>query len=870
MASEFYFNLKEAAIYQAVRWEKHPIFRFAKPAKKLFLVLFVIIFFVFLYGFLVENLSLASNQRLLGLSLIFLVLTVTSQIIESFFNLKLKQPRLRPAFTKVSAGKQGYGGQAKILEQVALNPQDHNLAEFLSFETARAVSKAKKFSKSKKLSEINSSALFYFLLRDNPKLEFIFLRALLNLKEIKKILKSYLESLKGEKFKETYSTDFQNAILESLKIAAKKSHLRIEIGDVISALSRHDPIFNKILVDFKLKTEDIENLTWWIESLEEKLAKSKKFWEYENLLRKGTLAKEWTAGYTLTLDKFSIDWTERIRGTMPETIGHKEELKSVERILARREINNVLLVGEPGTGRKSIVYALTKKSLLGQFLPEVNYKRVVELDTPRLLAELPSLEDVETTLDIIFQEVISAGNIILVIDEFHNYISQISRPGIVDMSGVISSYLHLPQFQIIAITTFAGLHQYIEQNPSVLSLFEKVEVSEITLSETLMLLENLTLFHEKKYKRLISYPALREIISMSERYLPGFPFPEKAIKLLDEVAVYVAQTKDYVVLPSHVAKIITEKTQIPVGEIETKEKQILLNLESLIHGRIINQEEAVKEVSGALRRARAEVQVRKGPMGCFLFLGPTGVGKTETSKALAEIYFGSEERMIRLDMSEFQTLPDIPRLLGEKGEEGLLTTPVRENPFSLLLLDEIEKSHPNILNLFLQVLDEGHLTDGQSRKVDFKNSIIIATSNAGYQIILEALKKETEWSEVKQKLLDFVFQEGIFRPEFINRFDAVVVFRALSKENLLDIAELLLQKLKANLKEKGIEFVITESLKEKIVELGFNPTFGAREMRRVIQDKVENVLATALLKGEIVRGGKVGIDPKDFQLVINP
>jgi len=871
MDSGFSFDLKKAPIYLAVRWEKYPIFRLAKPAKKICLVLFIIFALLFLYGLLVEKLSPAGTQRLFGFSLIFLVLTVTSQIIESFFNLKLKQPRLR----------QGYGGQAKILEEAALNPQDHNLAEFLSFETARAVSKAKKFSKSKKLSEINSSALFYFLLRDNPKLEFVFLRALLNLKEIKEILKCHLDSLKSEEFKEihpvrkaisngVYSVDFQNAISESLKIAAKKSHLRIEIGDVITALSRHDPIFNKILVDFKLKTEDIENLTWWIESLEEKLAKSKKFWEYENLLRKGTLAKEWTAGYTLTLDRFSIDWTERIRGVMPETIGHKEELKSVERILARREINNVLLVGEPGTGRKSIIFALTKKSLLGQFLPEVNYKRVVELDMPRLLAELPSLEDVETTLDIIFQEAISAGNIILVIDEFHNYISQIPRPGIVDMSGVISSYLHLPQFQIIAITTFAGLHQYIEQNPSVLSLFEKIEVSEISLQETLMLLENLTLFHEKKYKRLISYPALREIISMSERYLPGFPFPEKAIELLDEVAVYVAQsTKDYVVLPSHVRRIITEKTQIPVGEIETKEKQILLNLESLIHGRIINQEEAVKEVSTALRRARAEVTVRKGPMGCFLFLGPTGVGKTETSKALAEIYFGSEERMIRLDMSEFQTIPDIQRLLGAPGQEGLLTTPVRENPFSLILLDEIEKAHPNILNLFLQVLDEGHLTDGQGRKLDFKNSIIIATSNAAYKIILEAIKEKSEWLGVKQKLLDFLFQEGTFRPEFINRFDAVVVFKPLSKENLLGIAELLLQKLKANLKEKGIEFVITQALKEKIAELGYDPTFGAREMRRVIQDKVENVLATALLKGELIRGYKVEIEPENFQLKIN-
>ncbi|GAH99887.1 unnamed protein product, partial [marine sediment metagenome] len=322
-----------------------------------------------------------------------------------------------------------------------------------------------------------------------------------------------------------------------------------------------------------------------------------------------------------------------------------------------------------------------------------------------------------------------------------------------------------------------------------------------------------------KYKKFVSYHALREIITLAARYLPALPFPKKAVGLLDEVIVYVSQTKDKIVLPKHIAKIVSEKTQIPVGEIEIKEREVLLNLESLIHQRIINQDEAVNEVSSALRRARAEVTVRKGPMGCFLFLGPTGVGKTETSKALAEIYFGAEQRMVRMDMSEFQNVGDIPRLIGSPGEEGLLTTQVREDPFSLILLDEIEKAHPNILNLFLQVLDEGFLTDGLGRKVDFKNAIIIATSNAGYKIILEALREKAEWSGVKQKLLDYLFEKAIFRPEFINRFDAVIVFRPLSKENLLDIAELMFQKLKKNLKEKDIEFIITEALKEKIGEL---------------------------------------------------
>ena len=340
--------------------------------------------------------------------------------------------------------------------------------------------------------------------------------------------------------------------------------------------------------------------------------------------------------------------------------------------------------------------------------------------------------------------------------------------------------------------------------------------------------------------------------------------------LLDEVMVYVSSTKDKVVLPKHVATIFSEKTQIPVGEVEIKEKEVLLNLENLIHKRIINQEEAVKEISSALRRARVEVTVRKGPMGVFLFLGPTGVGKTETTKALSEIYFGSENKMIRLDMSEFQAVKDIQRLIGSPGQEGLLTTKVSEDPFSLVLLDEFEKAHPNILNLFLQVFDEGHLTDGLGRKVSFQNAIIIATSNAGYLVILDALKKKVAFSGIKNKLLDYLFKNRIFRPELINRFDGVIIFKALTKDNLLKIAELLLSKVKENLKKKDIEFIITPELKEKVVELGYSPIFGAREMRRVIQNKVENVLAEAILGEDLKRGDRAKIDPKEFKLIINP
>ena len=331
--------------------------------------------------------------------------------------------------------------------------------------------------------------------------------------------------------------------------------------------------------------------------------------------------------------------------------------------------------------------------------------------------------------------------------------------------------------------------------------------------------------------------------------------------------VYLSQTKDKILLAKHVSSLVSEKIEIPVGQIEKKEKQVLLNLEKLMHQRIINQEKAVQEVCSSLRRARAEVSTKTGPIGTFLFLGPTGVGKTETAKALTEIYFGSEKKIIRLDMSEFQNINDIARLIGSVGQEGLLTTEVRENPFSLILLDEIEKSHPNILNLFLQVLDEGHLTDGLGRKVDFKNSIIIATSNAGSQIILKAIEQQAEWLELKNVILNFLFQKNVFKPEFINRFDSVVVFKPLTKENLLLIAQLMIKKTADKLKEKEIELIITEKLKQKIVDLSYDPSFGAREMKRVIQDKIENVLAQAVLSDQINKGDKIELDSETFQII---
>ena len=845
------FDLKRAAIFQAVRWERYPFFRYARFLKILFFILFFIAFLISLHGFWTEN---PITKKFVGLSTIFLVLSLLSFFNETFFNSKLKEPEI------------GFA-----IEEAITKPERYNLAEFLSFEVARAVWRAIDFVSSKRISEIDSTTIFYFLLVDNPKLNFIFSRATLNLKDIKKLLKEYLDHLEGGSIASPkFRKDFQDLISQSFKIAQNRGHQRITIGDIISALAKQNLIFKKILIDFTLKAEDIENLTWWQESLEEEIAKEKRFWDYNNLAKKGSIARDWAAGYTITLDQFSTDWTRVVRKKgFREIVGLKRELKALERILSREEINNVLLIGEPGGGRMKLVQELARRAFFNLSLSQINSRRIVSLDIVSVLSQAESLDETEVILDTIFKEVLTVGNVILVIDDLHNYVSPAPRPGIINISGIISHYLPLPNFRLIGICSFPGFHRFIEPNTSLLSYFEKVEIPEIPERDTIRILENFIPIFEKKHKIAITYPAIRDLVKYSARYMPELPFPKKAIDLLDEITVYVASfTKSKIVRPDHVARIISDKTQIPVGEIETEERKILLNLEKLIHKRIINQDVAVKEVSTALRRARADITVRKGPMGAFLFLGPTGVGKTETAKALAEIYFKSEENMIRMDMSEFQAIEDISRLIGSVEEKGLLTTKVRERPFSLILLDEFEKANPNILNLFLQVFDEGHLTDGLGRRVNFKNTMIIATSNAGYKVILKALKEKTEWSEVKEKLLDYLFKEGTFRPELINRFDAVVVFRPLTKENLLDIAELLLQKLKQNLAQKDVEFIITEPLKEKIVELGYSPIFGAREMRRVIQDKVENLLAKALLSGELKRGDKIEADPKDFELII--
>jgi len=846
----FNFNLKQTAIFQAYKRSKIFLFKYADLISQGFLaVLILSLFFIFI-SFVNNSSQIVSIKA----STLLLLFAVIFWYIGLFSEYKIKKVKTSPSLQDASADIGGY-----------------NIADFLDLEMAGAVSDTSKFCKRKKML-VNSSSLLYSMARLCSEANVVLFRLGIDRKTFLEDLKNYLEKIPKAGTPGEFSEDFVATITDAAMVAANRQKEKISSKEILISLAKTDEFFKQVLVNYDLKATDLEGLTSWLDLVDRNIKLEKEFWSKENLARQGSLGKDWASGYTITLDQYSKDWRRVVANwKFKEITSHLKQIQDAEVILSRDNNAAVLVVGDSGSGRRSILEAIAHRSYLGQTLPNLNYRRVVELDMVKLSASIQDFEKLEGTLDRIFSEVLYAGNVILAIDNLENFAGQnIQKAGAVDITGILSKYLSMPGFKFIGISTYEGLHKNIEQVAAFSQLLRKIEVPEITEEETIDILQVNALEAEYRSRVFVLYPAIREIVNLTARYMPSQPFPEKALDVLNQAIVFVQSRREKIVLPHHIAQIVADKTQIPVGKMEVKEKETLLNLESLIHEKLINQEEAVREISIAMRRARAGLGSKTRPMGSFLFLGPTGVGKTETSKALAQIYFGGIEKMIRIDMSEFQAISDIPRLLGATSPvemQGLLTTPVRESPFSLVLLDEIEKAHPNILNLFLQVLDEGHITDGQGRKVVFTNTIIICTSNAGADMIFKSV--ESGQPLVKDDLLATLFNKGMFRPEFVNRFDATVIFHPLTKENLLDIAQLSLKSLQKNLKEKEINFEITEPLKSKIVELSYKPAYGAREMRRVIQDNVENVVAQALLSDKIKKGDKIEINSDNFELIIN-
>jgi ATP-dependent Clp protease ATP-binding subunit ClpC len=483
-----------------------------------------------------------------------------------------------------------------------------------------------------------------------------------------------------------------------------------------------------------------------------------------------------------------------------------------------------------------------------------------------LLSGARTSGDITQQIQTVFMEAQYAGNVIIVIDNFHHYVSSGAQEATANITPIIMPYLKSPNFQLIGICDNTGYRRYVEPNKDLFSQFEEVKVAETTPEETFLILQNVLPMYERMYHMVVTIGALREVISLSELYMPNVAFPEKAINLLSEICVFASDSHIRHILPMMVADYIAKKVQAPVGEMKEAERDRLVHLETFLHQRVIGQEEAISVISDAMRRARTGVGRKKKPIGTFLFLGPTGVGKTETAKALAESYFGSEDRIVRFDMSEYSEATALDILIGSEAgnNPGHLATRVKENPFSVVLFDEIEKAHRTVHDLFLQVLDEGYCTDAFGQKISFLSSIIIATSNAGAIQLRDMVKQNLDRTKIKSLIIDVVIKEGIFRPEFLNRFDATVVFDILTKENIVKITDLMFKRLAKRLEDKGYFFSYTKEVVEKLSDIGFDPVFGGRAIARAMQEKIEGKIALDILSGKYKPGDTVEIRAQDF------
>ncbi|MCJ7827773.1 AAA family ATPase, partial [Patescibacteria group bacterium] len=562
------------------------------------------------------------------------------------------------------------------------------------------------------------------------------------------------------------------------------------VANVWYLLAKNWPPLAQLLKDHHYTPADLKLLGLWFRRRQQALKKSAALWDLDNLMKIPPLGKDLAYGYTPNLDRYCLDLARPLPYSH-HLVGRTKTTKQMEQILSRSTGNNIILVGEPGVGRNTIVEELAKKIKEGMVTPSLTHRKVYSFGLRRLLSEKKSLTEAKGLVEKILAEAAYAGNIILVIETFDRFIS--NGAGRHDLTALFNQASQRGT-QIIGVTTPDDFARYIYPNQEVLKHFQKVEAEPPTKQEAQTILEDTLYYYEKRNGVFVTYAALKEVIEKVDKYVVNIPFPEKAIDLLDETCVWASQNEIKTITPKEINKVISVKTKIPLEDITQQEKEKLAHLEDYIHERVIDQEEAVTAVSRAMRRARTGISKIDKPIGSFLFMGPTGVGKTETAKALAEAYFGSDQRMIRFDMSEYQSQDALERIIGnvKTGQPGLFAKRLRNNPFSLLLLDEIEKTTPQVLNLFLTMLDEGYFTDTFGKKVDCRNLIIIGTSNAGTELIRQKIQEDLPEAELEKTVVDHVQKKGIFSPEFLNRFDAVVIYRPLSKQNLLKIARLML------------------------------------------------------------------------------
>ncbi len=760
----------------------------------------------------------------------------------------------------------------KDLHQDKIKTGD-DLLEYLDFEAARMVMGAMR------LSHLPFAKVLFYKILKSRRLNFAFERLMV---DHQKLEKEFLAQMKknARLFCEKKDPSLPHNETARARVLEKAARLsidggqkRISIFTLCLALADEDERFAEVMDGLQILKEDLFSVVLWQKRMEDYRARRARFWERDNLRLSLAQSPAGMAagGYTALLDRYARDISLANPLRPGGVVLHSRQIEEIEEALIKKRGNGILLVGEPGSGRKSVVYNFANRVTSEESPKALKKLRVMELNMVSLIGNNPDKEVLAGVLDEIFAQAARARNVVIVIPQIHQYIGRhknADTAGAVDIGGVIADYLDRPGFRVIGITDYEGFHRSIEQAESqIAAQFSKVEMGKVFAQDALKVLKEEGLRREAESNLFIPYAALKEIVKLCDYFLGSAAFPKKAVNLLDDLVAHKLNFRgSKKITAADVDSYFSRKYQVPAGAAGGAEKDVLLNLEDRIHEGLINQKEAVNELANAMRRARAEIKKRKRTIGNFLFLGPTGCGKTETAKQLARVYFGSEKNIIRLNMADYQTVESAEKLIGTAETPGFLTTAVRENPFSLVLIDEIEKANKNLLDIFLAVFDEGEINDAAGRSVDFRHTVIIATSNAGAEYIREAVNRGGELADLKDSLIDNLLNQGIFKPEFLNRFDALVLYRPLNIGEIQQVAMLTLSEIQKGLRAKRIEFKITEELAQKIGEIGFDPVFGGRALRRAVQDKVENPLAKALLSGKIKAGDVCEIDCQAWEV----
>ncbi len=626
----------------------------------------------------------------------------------------------------------------------------------------------------------------------------------------------------------------------------------IHSGTLAAALILSSPIVLEYLKSHKISQQDVLEVYSW---LAREIAYSEQPKPYF-----GGVGRDWTAGFAVNLERFGQNMSQYIErgGGYAHFLAHNDVLDGVIHTLAQG--NGVALIGPAGTGKTSLVYGLAERLLEGKDTA-LEYYQIVSLNASLILSEgAGKLENLMLTL---LGESVHAGNVILFLDEAQLFFGH--GVGAFDLSQLLLPIMQNHRLKIILAIAPNDWQVFRASSESLAGYFTQIIVDEPSAANTLKILEDTAFNFELKHKLIITYEAVREAYRLGNRYLQDSANPGKSINLLEQSIPYAVHK----VLTAETIQSAIEKMHgVKVSSAQAPEAEVLLHMEDKIHERMVNQKRAVSVVAAALRRGRAGVSNPKRPIGSFLFLGPTGVGKTELARSLAAVYFGNERQMIRLDMSEYQQPEDVSRILStsQSGEKNLLTS-IREQPFTVVLLDELEKAHPNILNLLLQMLDEGQLTDSNGHAASFRSAIIIATSNAGSNDIAAQVKLTGTVANFERPLIDKLIKAGQFKAELINRFDEVVLFRPLNQQELGQVARLMLNDINKTLSGQDVSVQLTDAALEQVVKAGYDPDFGARAMQRMIQKTVEDAVAVKILSGQVAPGSTVTLDVGDLTSV---